>query len=99
MTLKEDFNELETRVEETSFAMELLQYSKQQNEHLEKNYRRLFIVLIIVIMLWFLSMIGGYYYMTHFVVQTDIQTADATDGGNACIGNDCYNGDIQYGKN
>ena len=81
-----------------SLAMELLEYSKKQNEHLEKNNKRLFILLVMVTILWFATMTGGYYYITHFGVETDITTADAQDGGNACIGDNCYNGDIGYGE-
>ena len=81
MTLKEDIVELvdKTNEVEKSLAMEMLEFSKQQLEHLAKNYKTLYIVLIIVIILWFASMIGGYYYITHFGIVDNVETSQEID--------------------
>lgn len=85
-------------LEEQSLAMELLKYSKYQNLQLNAHVKRLFILLIIVTSFWFLTMAGGYYYITHYTTEITEEMADAEDGGNACVGDNCNNGEINYGE-
>ena len=64
----------------------------------EANGKRTFIALIIVLILWFATIGAFLYYIntTGYVETTEV--ADSNDGGNACVGDNCNNGEINYGK-
>lgn len=49
MNFKEELGKVEEKVEQVSFAMELLQFSKEQNKVLEKNNKRMFIIILVLI--------------------------------------------------
>ena len=68
-------------------AKELLHILKTQN-------KRMFIALVIVLIMWF-STIGLFvYYIITTGYEVITETAETDDGGNACVGDNCYNGDI-----
>lgn len=96
MEIEENIKKLEKKVEKQSFAMELLEFSKEQNRHLEKINKRLIIVLIIILVLWFAT-IGYLVYILNDLssVETTEISQDNENGYNNYIGND---GDITNGK-
>lgn len=96
MNIKEEIEKVEEKVEKTSFAMEMLQFSKKQNEQLENNNRRMFWIWLIT----FIGLVLSVGYIVYLL--NDISSVDATevtqqneDGYNNYIGND---GDITNGK-
>ena len=79
------------QIQENSGALSILKDYKQE-------CKRWFAALIIVIVMWFAT-IGGFLYYINTVdyVETN-EIADTSDGGNACVGDNCNNGEIDYGK-
>ena len=78
--------------------MEMLQFSKEQNKVLEKNNKRMFIIILVLIGV-ILSISGAFIYYvntTGFEETTEYATTDK--GGNACVGDNCNNGEIDYGN-
>lgn len=73
---------------EQSLAMELINDYKKQN-------KRLFIIIVVVLTLWFATIGGFVYYICNYTVEeiTEISEVE-TDSGNAsaCIGDNCNNG-------
>lgn len=47
MDLEKDVEEIENKVEKTSFAMEMLEYSKDQNKQLANNFHKMVVVWVI----------------------------------------------------
>lgn len=84
MSIKEDIEKVQEKVnaiEEQSFAMELLQDAK-------KTYKRLYIILIVVLCMWSAT-IGYLVYVlndTGTIETTRVEQSDA--GSNNYIGND-----------
>lgn len=79
------------RIECNATALDLLHTS-------EANGKRTFIILIIVLVMWF-STIGAFlYYINTTGFEEVTETAETTDGGNACVGDNCNNGEINYGE-
>lgn len=82
--IEEDINKIEEKVEKQSFAMELLQFSKEQNKQLEGANKRLIVLLIVITSMWFIT-IGGflYYVFTVDYVDTEetaeVENESATD--------------------
>ena len=98
MNIREELDKVEEKVEKTSFAMEMLQFSKEQNKQLEHNNKRMFIIILVLIGV-ILSISGAFIYYvntTGYEETTDYATTD--EGGNACVGNNCNNGEIDYGN-
>lgn len=95
MSIKEDIKDMKKEVSEVkeikkqSLAREMLEDYKKQN-------KRLFIILIIVLVMWFATGCYLVYILndTGTVEETEI-TQDNKDGYNNYIGN---NGDINNGK-
>lgn len=85
--IKSEVKEVKEDVNKVSFAYELLKDQRKQN-------KRLFILLIIVLLMWF-STIGYLVYILNDIgtVETTV-TQDNSDGYNNYIGND---GDINNG--
>ena len=79
-------------VKQDSFAMELLKDYRKMN-------KRLFIVIITILCMWFATIGVGIYYITHYTYEEEIitETANTDTGGNACVGDRCNNGEINYG--
>ena len=90
MAVKKQVEELK----EQSLAMELLKDARKTN-------KRIFIILIIVLCMWFAT-IGAFIYYINTVDYEEItETAEVeNDSGNAnaCVGDNCNNGDVNYGK-
>lgn len=89
MGLKENIQELEGKVEQVSFAYELLSDYKKQN-------KRQFIVILVILGMWFAT-IGYLVYVLNDigVIEETTITQDNENGYNNYIGND---GDINYGE-
>lgn len=77
--------------EKNSFAMELLRGYKKSNQ-------RQFIIILVILAMWFAT-IGYFVYYINTTGYEEIitETAETDDGGNACVGDNCNNGDI-YGE-
>lgn len=96
MSLKSDLEEAKKEVQEIkeqSIAMELLQDYKKVN-------KRQFITIITLCILWFLTCCIFVYYISNYTYEEEVITETATtdDGGNACVGDNCNNGEINYGE-
>lgn len=93
MEIEENIEKLEKKVEKQSFAMELLEFSKEQNRHLEKINKRLIIVLIIILVMWFAT-IGYLVYILNDVGTVndsiDIQDVESIDNSHVKIGDDIW---------
>lgn len=93
MEIEENIEKLEKKVEKQSLAMELLEYSKEQNRQLEKTNKRLIIVLIIILVLWFAT-IGYLVYILNDVGTVndsiDIQDVESIDNSHVKIGDDIW---------
>lgn len=105
MELEDLLNKIDERIDKN--ARQIEQNFKQIQENsgalgILKDYKieskRWFTILIIVLCMWFAT-IGGFLYYINTVdyVETE-EIADTSDGGNACVGDNCSNGDINYGK-
>ena len=97
MNIREELDKVEEKVEKTSFAMEMLQFSKEQNKVLEKNNRRMFIIILVLIGV-ILAMAGAFiYYINTTGYEETTEYATTDNGGNACVGDNCNNGEMNYG--
>lgn len=96
MNFKEELGKVEEKVEQVSFAMELLQFSKDQNKVLEKNNKRMFIIILVLIGV-IVTSVGYNIYLLNdtSTVETTEVTQDNDNGNNNYVGND---GDITNGK-
>lgn len=97
MEIEENLEKLEKKVEKQSLAMELLEYSKEQNSQLEKANKRLIIVLIIVLILWFATIGIFIYYINTTGYEEDYREQTVEDVDNITDSN-LVNGDA-YGEN
>lgn len=87
MAVKKEVKELK----EKSFALEILKDYKKSN-------KRLFAIILVILSMWFAT-IGAFIYYINTVDYEEItETADTGEGGNACVGDNCNNGEINYGK-
>lgn len=98
MEIEENIKKLEKKVEKQSLAMELLEFSKEQNRQLEKTNKRLIVVLIVILVLWFAT-IGAflYYINTTGYVETDEYSQEIKDI-DSVNNSKIINGD-EYGEN
>lgn len=96
MNFKEELEKVEEKVEQVSFAMELLQFSKEQNVQLEHNNKRMFIIILVLIGV-ILASVGYNIYLLNdtATVETTEVTQDNENGHNNYVGND---GDITNGE-
>jgi hypothetical protein len=96
MNFKEELGKVEEKVEQVSFAMELLQFSKEQNVQLEHNNKRMFIIILVLIGV-ILASVGYNIYLLNdtATVETTEVTQDNENGHNNYVGND---GDITNGE-
>lgn len=90
MSIKEDIEKVQEKVnvvEEKSFAMEVLQYSKQQQ--LQDANKRMFIIIIIILVMWFVT-IGYLVYVLNDISNVETTTQEVSDintvGGNITNG-------------
>lgn len=97
MSIREDIEKVQNKVEEIehqSLAMEILKEQRKSN-------KRLFISLIVVLCMWFVTIGAFVYYIntTDYVEITETAEVDNQDGSaNACVGDNCNNGDVIYGE-
>ena len=97
MSIREDIEKVQNKVEEIehqSLAMEILKEQRKSN-------KRLFISLIVVLCMWFVTIGAFVYYIntTDYVEITETAEVDNQDGNaNACVGDNCNNGDVIYGE-
>lgn len=90
MSIREDVEKLSEKVEQTSFAYELLSDYKKQN-------KRLFVIILVILGMWFAT-IGYLVYVLNdigVIEETTEVTQENENGYNNFIGND---GEINYGK-
>lgn len=82
MGIREDIERVEEKVEKQSFAMELLEYSKEQNRQLEKANKRLIGVLVIVLVMWLITIGAFLYYINTTTFEEDYreQTVEDLEG-------------------
>lgn len=74
-------------MEEQSFALDLLRDYKKQN-------KRQFIVILVILTMWFASIGLFIYYINTTGYEEITETAETSDIGNACVGDNCNNGVI-----
>ena len=74
-------------MEEQSFALDLLRDYKKQN-------KRQFIVILVILTMWFASIGLFIYYINTTGYEEITETAETSDSGNACVGDNCNNGVI-----
>lgn len=94
MTLRTDIMEAKKEIQnlkEQGFAYEILQDYKKAN-------KRLFISLIVVLFMWFATIGAFVYYINTTGYEETVEYANTDDGGNACVGENCNNGEINYGN-
>ena len=91
--VRKEVKKLKEETEEKTFAMSILDDYKKSN-------KRMFIIILVLIALWGATIGIFVYYITHYTTEeTKItETAETDDGGNACVGDNCNNGEINYGK-
>jgi hypothetical protein len=112
MAIKEELNKTDKKLEKVentleelnqkSIAMQVLQFSKEQNKQLNDNFMatntKMFIALLVSLIMNVVICGGFFYYETHYTNQVTDEIADTDGGGNACIGDNCNNGDVEYGE-
>jgi len=87
MAVQKEIQELK----EQSLAMELLKDARKTN-------KRIFVILIIVLCMWFATIGAFIYYINTVNCEEITEIADTGEGGNACVGDNCNNGEINYGE-
>lgn len=94
MKLREEILDMKKEVEdvkEKSLAMELLQDARKTN-------KRMFVIIIVILAMWFTSIGLFVYYINTTGYEEITETADTEGEGNACVGDNCNNGEINYGE-
>lgn len=86
MSLRDDVEELNNKVEQTSFAYELLSDYKKQN-------KRQFVIILVILGLWFLT--GAYLVWTlndigYSEETIEIQDVETIDNSHIKIGDDVW---------
>lgn len=92
MSLREDVEKVQDKIEKTSVAMELLEYSKEQNKQLERNNKRMFIVWIITFIGLIISL-GYIVYLLNDITEydtIDIEDVETIDNSHIKIGDDIW---------
>lgn len=93
MEIEENLNKLERKVEKQSLAMELLEYSKEQNRQLEKTNKRLIFVLVVILIMWFATICYLVYILNDIEKTTDtidVQDVESIDNSHIKIGDDVW---------
>lgn len=94
---KDEINNIRNEVhklQEQSLALELLKDYKKQN-------KRQFIIILVILGMWFASIVSFIYYINTTGYEETIETTEVeNDSGNAnaCVGDNCNNGEINYGE-
>lgn len=86
MSIREDVEKLDRKVEQTSFAYELLSDMKKQN-------KRLFVIILVILGMWFAT-IGYLVYVLNDIEYTEesiqIEDVETIDNSHIKIGNDIW---------
>lgn len=95
-TMKEvlDMKKEVEEVKEQSLAMELLQDARKTN-------KRMFIIIIVILTMWFTSIGLFIYYINttgYEVTAESTEVENESGNANACVGDNCNNGEINYGE-
>ena len=93
MINESDLEKLEKKVEKQSFAMELLEYSKEQNKQLERTNKGLVWILIIVLIMWFATICYLVFILNDIEKTTDtidVQDVESIDNSHIKIGDDIW---------
>ena len=105
MELDELLEKVEKRIDENAIKIENNFRQIQENSGalgILRDYKaeskRWFAILIVVLCMWFATIVGFLYYINNVDYMETEEIADTSDGGNACVGDNCSNGDINYGK-
>ena len=80
------------KLKQESFAMELLKDQRKQN-------KRLFVIILVILSFWFITIGAFVYYINTTGYEETMEIADTSDGGNACVGDNCNNGVINGDSN
>ena len=97
MGVKEDIKEVKQQINEVreqTLASEILSDYKKTN-------KRQFIIILVILTMWFASIGLFIYYIntTGYEVTTESTEVENDSGNaNACVGDNCNNGEINYGK-
>ena len=87
MSIKEDVEKLDRKVEQTSFAYELLSDMKKQN-------KRLFIIILVILSMWFLTIAYLVYTLNDIGTieesSIEIQDVETIDNSHIKIGDDIW---------
>lgn len=104
MAIKDDKEEIELLKKQ----IETLQNKRQNNKSIaseilgeqHKQNKRLYIIILVILSMYFVTSIAFVYYIktTGYEEETITETVNTDNGGNACIGNNCNNGEINYGN-
>ncbi len=78
---------------EKSLAMEIITDYKKAN-------KRMFIIILVILGMLFATIGFGVYYIINYTAEeeTTTETATTDNGGNACVGDNCNNGEINNGN-
>lgn len=90
MAVKKELENLK----EKSLAWEMLENQKANN-------KRMFILLVIILCMWFATIGAFLYYINTVDYEEIIETAEVDNengNANACVGDNCNNGEINYGE-
>ena len=82
------------KIEYNSGALEILHTFKSDT-------RKFFVLLIIVLIMWFSTIAAFLYYINTIDYQETVEQAEIDNesgNANACIGDKCNNGEINYGE-
>lgn len=72
-------------MKENGFAKEILSDYKKTN-------KRQFIIILVILTMWFASVGLFIYYINTTGYEEITETAETSDSGNACVGDNCNNG-------
>lgn len=96
MTLREDAEELDKQVNEMSFAMEMINFVKEQTE---KTNKRLVAIIIIILVLWGATIGGFVYYICNYTYEDTVETTQEVDDIDSIDNSYIINGGDYNGEN
>lgn len=92
MDIEKNIEKLENKVEKTSFAMEMLTYSKEQNRQLVGNFKKMFYVWVITF-IGLLCAVGYIVYLLNDISSYEsikIEDVETIDNSHIKIGDDVW---------
>ena len=99
MSIRDDIEKVNEKIEETSFAMEMLQFSKEQNKQQHKHNVFLGWIIVLIILCLVGSNAYWIYEYTHTAIEETTKTTNTQEVNDidSVGGNIVNNGDI-YGE-